>query len=247
MKKSYAAKPKSARVAKKPRLTLTRAPTQSVFKFSRLASSNANATNALPIQIKTDGLTGRPVFSNGSTSSANLQLRFSLATTDIFLNGLISSSFDMPGFSDFTNLFEEYRIDKVDIMVLPTYSSGNVITGTSANQLPWIVYVGDSTDVDGENSLELMQRQSAKFTQLTNNGVHPPVLCTVYPKSQAVLSGSSTPQAPGTRWVSTDDYGIPHYGFKMALDDSYNGYALNTTLAQLNFILRYHVSFKGVE
>lgn len=235
----------SSKFGKKPKLV--RSPAERVYKFTRLASSNSNATNALPLQIKTNSLTGRPEFSTGVTSGSNLQLRFSLTTTDIYLNGLLSSSFDMPGFSDFTNLFEEYRLDKVDIMVLPTYSNNGIITGSSPSQLPWIVYVADSTDNDGENSLELMQRPNAKFTQLTNLGQEPPVLCSVYPKSQAVLSGSTTPQSPGTRWVSTDDATIPHFGFKMALDDSYNGYTVNTTLCQFNLILRYHVSFKGVE
>lgn len=245
---AYAIKKGTKRTRKStylPKPKLARSPR--IYQFSRLASSNSNAANAVPIQIKTDSVTGRPLFSNGITSYANLQLRFSLSTTDVYLNGLLSSSFDLPGFTDFTNLFEEYRLDKIDVMVLPTYANNGMVTGSGAAQLPWIVYVADSTDNDGENSLELMQRDGAKFTQLTHVGQQSPVLCTVYPKSQLVLSGNSTPQAPTHRFISTEDEDIPHYGFKMALDDSYNGYALNTTICQLNIICRYHMSFRGVE
>ena len=226
---------------------LPKKPFDPIHRFVRMATSNANNSNALPISLKTDALTGRPVFSNSLTSSANVQLRFSLTTTDVYFNGLLSSSFDLPWAGDFTNLFEEYRLDKIDIMLLPTYCNSGISSGNGPAQLPWIVYVADSTDNDGENSIELMQRPSAKMTQLTNIGMHPANLCTVYPKSQAVLSGSSTPQAPGTRWISTADASIPHYGFKMALDDSYNGYTVNNTFAQLNIVLRFHMSFKGVQ
>lgn len=224
-----------------------RSPVTPVYKFTRMCSSNADRGNALPLQINTASVSGRPQFSNGTSAGTNLALRFSLTTVDVYLNGLLSSSFDLPGFSDFTNLFEEYRLDKIDIMVLPTYANGQITTGAGAAQLPWIVYISDSTDNDAETSLEMIQRQNAKFTQLTNIGQHPPYLCSVYPKAQLVLSGSSTPEAPTHRYISTADASIPHYGFKMALDDSYNGYTTNTTICQLNIICRYHMSFRGVE
>lgn len=243
-KKSSKAKSSMVRRYKTPRL-----PTdQTVYRFLRTGSSNANATNALPIQIKTNSLTGRPEFSTGLTSSTELSMLFSLSTIDIYLNGLLSSSFDIPLTADFRNLFDEYKIEKIDIMVLPTYANNGVVLGASAAQLPWIVHCVDTTDVDGENSLELMQHQDAKMTQLTYLAQNAPYLRSFRPKVRDTLDGSGTNSgivpAP---WIACTSFGTPHYGFKMALDDSYNGYTANQTVAQLNIICRYHLAFKGLK
>lgn len=219
-----------------------------IYKFARMGSSNANATNPLALQIRTDSVTGRPSFSNGITSGSNLQLRFGgLTTVDVYLNGLSSAAFDIPSSSEFRNMFEEYRLDRVDIMVLPTMSEANITTGIGASQLPWIVYSGDTTDNDGENSLELMQKADAKFSQMIN-GVTPGIKKTVVPCSGAQMAGSGTNTSVlRGQWMSTAAYNCPHWGFKMALDNSYNGYNVGVTICQMNIIVKYHMSFRGLK
>lgn len=217
------------------------------YRFIRTASSNANTANALPISIKTNSITGRPEFTTGLTSSTNMALVFQLGRFDIYLGGSLASSAPMPGSGEFPTLFDEYRIEKVDIMVLPSYSGSDIHTGSSASQLPWIVHSVDETDATSSSSDDLMQHQDAKWTQLIQ-GIKPYWLRTLKPSVAMTVTGSGTAAEIKTSpWLSTDNINTNHFGMKLALDDSYNGVNTNTTVTQLNIITRYHLTFRGIK
>jgi len=235
-----------AKPKRKPKLTL---PNDiQTYRFIRNCSSNANAENALPISIKTDSITGRPAFTTGIASGTSMALVFKMAGVDIYLNGSLNSFCPMPGSGEFPGLFDEYRIDKVDVMVLPTYGFGDITTGSAAAQLPWIVHSVDTTDYATATSDALMQHQDAKWTQLMMNGPTPRYLRSIKPCVPMTVTGSGTAnEIKPSPWLNTDNINTQHFGLKLALDDSYNGYATNVTVAALNLIFRYHLSFRGTK
>ena len=243
---------KKAKTSKKSRrsskVSVPRGPR--VYSFTRLSSSNQGSANAFPLAIVTDSLTGRPAFSTGLQSGQNLALAFRLDQVDLYLNGTVASTFAMPNYTEFTNLFDQYCIKKVDVMVLATYCFAPM-NNVTTQFLPWIIHAADYDNVTSTGATSLMQYNGAKYTQLLGqtNSVNSQVLRSIKPQaalSVARVTGSVGQSPTDDLWISTDNPNIQHFGVKMALDDSYNGYTVNQTTAQLNFIIRYHMAFRDV-
>lgn len=239
---------KKAKKSSKSKAMVPRAPR--VFTFTRLASSNQGTANALPIQIVNDSLTGRPNFSTGIQSGQNLALAFRLDQVDIYINGSIASTFSLPNYTEFTNLFDQYCIKKVEISVLPSWTNGGPSPNVSV-WMPWIIHAADYDNANSTGSTSLMQYNGAKFTQLVGQlgSINSRSMRTLKP--QAALSvqraTGSVGQAPmDDVWISTDNPNVQHFGLKMALDDSYNGSNVGVVLGALNFVVKYHMAFRDV-
>ena len=140
---------KRKRPAKKARVprTLAVKPADRIYRFTRTVSTNDGELNTTNIQLRTDAL-GHPRFyaAGAAVSGDNLQMVFSLSSFDIYLNGALTSTQNPPGYSEFTALFDEWCIEKVELFALPTFCTNDIATGTSAAQLPWIVYAEDNDD-----------------------------------------------------------------------------------------------------
>lgn len=217
--------------------------------FTRMASSNNGATNAFPLSVQQNSITGRPEFTTGSNSGQNLALQFRLDEVDVYLNGSVASTFAVPNYTEFTNLFDQYCIKKIDVYILPSYSNMN-FTSSYAYTLPWIVHAEDNDDIASTGSQSLMQYNGAKFTQLMGqmNSLSSIPLRTITPKANSLVATSTggTGQSIASPWINTTNVNVPHYGFKMALDDSYNGVSPGTTVFFLNIVVKYHFAFRDV-
>lgn len=235
--------PKAMKVYKSPR--------QQYHTFTRLASSNAATTNALPLALVTESISGRPTFTNTSTSGQNLALAFRLDQVDVFLNGALSTTFALPNYLEFVNLFDEYCIKKVDVMVLPSFSSANPSAAVNS-WLPWICHAADYDDISSTSATTLMQYEGAKYTQLIGglSRANAPILRTVKPRAPAAViksTGVTTGQSPTSdMWINTANPNVQHFGFKMSLDDSYLGSTPGTTICALNIVCRYHLAFRDI-
>lgn len=220
------------------------------FTFTRLSSSNQGTANAFPLSIVMDSLTGRPNFTNGLQSGQNLALAFRLDQVDLYINGTVASTFAVPNYTEFTNLFDQYCIKKVEVSVLPSFTNAGP-NALLQNMLPWIIHANDYDNVSSTGSTSLMQYSGAKFTQLTGQMVHVNSKSLRTLKPQAAVSiarvTGSVGQAPmDDVWISTDNPNVQHFGLKMALDDSYNGSSTGITLGLLNFVVKYHLAFRDV-
>ena len=220
-----------------------------VHYFTRMASSNNGAGNFFPLSIVQNSITGRPEFTSGSGSGQNLALQFRLDEVDVYLNGSVASTFAVPNYTEFTNLFDQYCIKKIDVMVLPSYSLGG-LTSNYAFVLPWFVHAEDNDDIGSTGPTSLMQYHGAKFTQLLgqNSQNQSIVLRSITPKAPVAVTTATggTGQSVASPWINTSNVNIPHYGFKMALDDSYTGVSPGTTIAFINIVVKYHFAFRDV-
>lgn len=225
-------------------------PRQPVHTFTRLCSSNQGTANALPILLSTD-ISGRPQFTTLTTSGTNLALAFRLDQVDLYLNGSLSSTFSLPNYTEFTNLFDEYCIKKIDVFVMPSYTNAG-IGSAIISWAPWIVHAADYDDTASTPSTTLMQYEGAKFTQLVGSIGHQnaQILRTVYPRAPSAViksTGVTTGQSPTPNmWINCSNPNVQHFGFKMSLDDSYQGSNANTTICGLNIACRYHVAFRDI-
>jgi len=239
---------KGKKTSKSTKAMVPRGPR--TFSFTRLSSSNQGTANALPIQIVNDSLTGRPNFSTGLQSGQNLALAFRLDQVDLYINGTLASTFGVPNYTEFTNLFDQYCIKKVDVMVLPSFTNGGPSPNVSV-WMPWVIHAADYDNTSSTGSTSLMQYSGAKFTQLNGQVVHINSKTLRSLKPQAAVSiarvTGSVGQAPmDDVWISTDNPNVQHFGLKMALDDSYNGSNLGVVLGALNFVVKYHLAFRDV-
>lgn len=219
--------------------------------FTRIASSNQGASNALPILIQTDSLTGRPNFTNTVNSGQNLALQFRLDQVDLYLNGSLSSTFAVPNYTEFTNLFDEYCIKKVEVMVLPSYASAGP-SASVASWIPWVVHATDYDDTSSTGATSLMQYTGAKFTQLLGSvgQANAVPIRTVKPRPKLEIltaaGGNGVFHQDKDVWVVSANPTCPHLGFKMSLDDSYSGGTTGTVVCGLNIVCKYTIACRDV-
>jgi len=140
----------------------------------------------------------------------------------------------VPGSSDFTNLFDQYRIRKVVLQFKANQQSFTSSTGSSAvTNIPTrIVTAIDYDDSVAPTSLnELREYNTAQVNTMVESftrEIRPAVSIMAY---EGVGS---------TGWISTNDPGVPHYGIKWAVPSavaSTNGY-------QLAVEATYHLEFR---
>lgn len=219
---------------------------EAVHRFTRVVTTNAQNSNA--IGLVTNGA-GYPSFAIGVNQGNTLQFMFTLQGVTVYLDGTSRFTAAMPNYTEFTGLFDNYRIDRIACWALPTWDSANVTTGAtqSSANLPWIIHAVDYDDTGAVQSTGLMQYGNAKFTQLA--GDNSKILRAWIPRSNtAVQAGGAN--AGGVRpaklaWIDTQSPDTSHYGLKLALDGSSNPMTFSQVNGGLNFVFKYWISCKS--
>lgn len=132
---------------------------------------------------------------------------------------------DMAGFSDFTTLYDMYRIRAVAVYVTPTYQPSD-ITPNNVNATNWNTKCAvaiDYDDVTPPASLgELRQYDNVKMIWMNvNKGVPTKFYFTPACATEIFNSGVSTGYGvKWGQWIDCNSPDIPHYGLKFALSSS---------------------------
>lgn len=124
---------------------------------------------------------------------------------------------DLPNYTEFTNLFDRYRINAVKLTIVPLVTSNDVNPATTLFTLPNVHTAIDYNDNSNPGSMnELMQYSNYRCTRA--NKVHsryfkPSVLQSNY---ETAVATAYTPA--WKRWLTCDDPVTPHYCLKYGLD-----------------------------
>lgn len=141
----------------------------------------------------------------------------------------------VPAFSEFTNLFDQYRICAVKLQFFPRVT--DVTASGTTNQVPFH-YAVDYTDVTPPTSLtDVLQYNNSKTRQALKPFtiyLKPRVAQTIW---QGVTAAGYAPGKP-SMWLDSKSYGIQHYGLKWFFDTGMTGYTLDC-------MSTYYVQFKG--
>lgn len=127
---------------------------------------------------------------------------------------------DLPNYSEFINLFDQYRIVKIDLQFIPSWEGSNKSTSALADTcLPTLVTVEDHNDSNLLTSrADYQQYRTYRETILS---AQRPVTITVKPQpAMAVFGGgvfSSYAQPGDAVWLDTASYTVDHYGLKWAV------------------------------
>lgn len=191
------------------------------------------------------GLDLRTGFSlNGvSTGLFNMQFNFTLAGVNASFGGGAATVLPLPNYTEFTALYDQYRIDWVDCKFMFTNNMSNVTSPSTT--LPVMYLAKDYDDSNSANYTDLQQYSTLDVWQLGNqqgrDGIHhvrvkPNVDVTLY--QSALLTGYSRGKP---QFIDTSSPSVPHYGVKIAYDPVYTP-AAATNVGYLTCVFEYHLT-----
>lgn len=116
---------------------------------------------------------------------------------------------DLPNYTEFTNLFDEYRIDKVTMVFYPDTQDATPASGTGNT----VVY--SVLDYDDANAIAISALEQYD-TMKTHNGLKPWGRSVVPRFAVAAYAGTFTSYSSKAGWVDCNSAGVQHYGIKIA-------------------------------
>lgn len=152
---------------------------------------------------------------------------------------------DLPNYTEFTNLYDQYKITGIAIEFRPTFSgldlnfSANSANGTLIPDIRSVVDLDDDTPIANEN--ELLQYQNIKWTRGTK--VHRRYFKPKF-ATEIFRTALTTGYRPSQGYLDTSYPEIPHYGFKVWIDDTA---ATEASAWLYRVYVTYYVKFKGVK
>ena len=159
---------------------------------------------------------------------------------------------DLPNNSEFTNLFDVYKINYVDITFIYDHNSGDIATSTGIQTgqnlgLPNIYLARDYDDADPLPSLDAFLEYEGTIIKRLGNSF----TVRVYPHIAVAAYGSgafTSYKNDRSNWIDCTSNGVAHYGLKMAIDASMCNPTLGTavSIGRLTIIHSFNLSFKCV-
>lgn len=157
------------------------------------------------------------------------QQQLPIVPTDVnpYLGGGVTTLSTLPGFSDFTNLFDQYRILAMRITFQrPYHQTGTMPLAANASQtnLPaiWFHSAVDFDDATTPSNIQQLQEYpSYRCVELTGAGnqftlaFQPRVAMAVYGSGVFTSFGNASP------WIDAASVNVPYYGYKYALEARY--------------------------
>lgn len=124
---------------------------------------------------------------------------------------------DLPNYTEFSTLFDQYRMNKFVIKLVPTITGAEPTSTGAAYSLPnvWSVVDYDDAVDAGNNLISLLQYPNCRMTR--GHKIHTRVW------RPSVLLDAYTGATEGNtikfkQWLNMADVTIPHYGLKIWID-----------------------------
>jgi len=167
---------------------------------------------------------------------------FTLGAVNNYINGAFIGSAANVNYAEYTQLFDSYRIRKVEITM---YYNSNSSSLNNTPSLPVISMANDYDDV-GSTALEsLMQYESYRQVQFGNNSSNGRVVHSLRPQIQASVEttgGSALAMLTKNAWIDCNNTGVLHCGLKGNFDNMNIGSA---SVGFITFYVKYWVEFKN--
>lgn len=115
--------------------------------------------------------------------------------------------------SEFTNLFDFYKLHSVDFYINPAFNVSDA--STSTGYLPTMYWFYDNNDASTPTLAEIVQRMNVKSRRMDK-----PIHIRVYPSLQNEVYNTAISSAYtqlGRRWINSTNAAVPHYGLKYAI------------------------------
>lgn len=237
----------SSTASRRPRRALTtrRSLYRRAARTMRLYKTPANLlypferTTRIPIGINQLG-----GFVYGTGGGADITLTFSLGNTTIWWTSGISEDIANPGFGDFQQLFDQWRLNKVNVRFV---WSKNVENSTNLTHIaPTFFVVTDYDDAGTFTKNELLQYPNVRTLQLGHvnnyNNSHTVYYPAVNIDSQTDLLTPLPSTSRKSPWCDCAVPNVMHHGIKMSYEN------FNQTIDQsdgtLLLVITHHYEFR---
>lgn len=135
--------------------------------------------------------------------------------------GISWALYRLPNYTDFTNLFSQYRISFVKLKI----SLRNELAGASTNTVPRIFLAKDFTNTTTPASLdELREYSNLKTLKMSYNR---PLIFTIRPATTALHGDGTTLVPVWKQWLPTSSPQCDYRGFKIGFDPIPTGQAID--------------------
>jgi len=184
-----------------------------------------------------------PVYVNNPT----WQIGFTLAGAILNINGSPSgtgaTSTPITNYTEYTSLFDSYRIRKVELTMVYNSNSSTLGPGTS---LPVVSMCNDYDDIAATTLSSMQQYDSYRLIQFGNNSNNGKVMHRVSPRISTVVETTGGSAIAGTgsnkNWIDCNNTSVLYCGVKGNYDN------MNISTAAVGFItfyIKYYVEFKN--
>jgi len=153
------------------------------------------------------------------------------------LNALSFSLASLPDLSDFTNLFDQYTIEKVDVVFRVPRASQPATTGEVFPFLTWALDFNDST---APVSLDVIRSYDSCRIHQFGEGANRSAKWTIVPKFNQSSTGG-TFQSNQVLWLNTADTTQLWHGIKWGLT-FFNTTTFNNTVVWVD--IKYHLALR---
>ena len=210
--------------------------------YTRTITSSLGIGNSNGVMVNTLGTIGL----NGS-AAYDIEFDYSLSGVQLYLGGAPSLFYDMPNLTDFTNLYDSYRIDSIQMCV--QFTSTNSGTSSPNQAMPVLYHCIDYNDVGAVNLSGILQYDNLKTWACgLDGGVMKKIRFTPLPQEFVYYSSLLTGYEQGSskKWKNSSVPGIKHYGNKMFVDPQvFTG--TSQVLGNLTFQWKYTISCKNTK
>lgn len=150
--------------------------------------------------------------------------------------GALAFNFDaMPNFTDFTSLFDQYKIRNMKVTLIPRYSETPIATGVGTSLGSSVITVLDRDDDTAPTSInDLCQYTNMRQTKGGKNHMRswrPTVKVPVLGLSGTDYSVKSAP------WIDAASTDVKHYGLKYAIEQG-SGAVVYDIKVEFNFLCK---------
>lgn len=161
---------------------------------------------------------------------------------NIYANGLVFRLNQIPNYTEYLNMFDQYRLNMVkikwrfngDAQSIQTLAAGSTVT------IPQLHWVNDYTDVSSLTIANLREYQNYKMRPLQSNS---PVTMLIRPKLLQPVGGG-TNRVPVKRWLPVTASNEDHFGIKTIVDCSYANGIGGDVVGTLTKEFTYYFQFK---
>lgn len=148
-------------------------------------------------------------------------------------------------YTDFTNLFDQYRIDRILVQFFPTWTSKDAPVNATNSFVPTMCVAPDWDDSTVPGSLaELNAKPEVQYHRTDKPfsvWVKPHVDTEIY--RTAVTTGYGNMK---NAWIDSASSDIPHYGLKYAILGNGAGGVGGNNIGPLQVVVKYFLSFRRV-
>lgn len=170
----------------------------------------------------------------------DIEIGFALSNTYTYVGGGALGVIPNPGSSDFTTLYDEYRIDGVEVSFL--WSSNAFTPGNGTAALPIINIVFDPSDTSAVSLSTALSYQNVQTLQMGNQRMQNGFVVRCKPVPNITTPGTGQVVPTSAPWMSVDTPNIIHNALKFVYDPA--GSAVATSIGTLSLYVKYHLSFR---